>query len=82
MSKGRDLITIPNFIGKNIQEATALATEAGVELETKGSFTKNRRGSSPGADGRPRQGAARHRRDDLLLIHVPPIAFTGLTSLQ
>ena len=36
VSKGRDLVEIPDFVGKTIQEATALAATAGVQVQATG----------------------------------------------
>ena len=43
MSKGRDLVVIPNFVGMTIEEATKAATDAGVEIDASGVFTKKRK---------------------------------------
>ncbi|MGZ6885243.1 MAG: PASTA domain-containing protein [Acidimicrobiia bacterium] len=36
VSKGPDLVTVPNFKGKSIEEATALAAQAGVQVQASG----------------------------------------------
>lgn len=53
VSKGRDLVVIPDFVGKTIQEATALAAQSGVEIQAQGVFSKNRkvRAQAPPAGG-------------------------------
>ena len=43
VSKGRDLVVIPDFVGMTIEEATKAATEAGVEVNAQGVFTKKRK---------------------------------------
>ena len=43
VSKGRDLVTIPNFVGMTIEDATKAATDAGVEIDASGVFTKKRK---------------------------------------
>ncbi len=43
VSKGRDLVVIPNFVGMTIEEATNAATTAGVEVNASGVFTKKRK---------------------------------------
>ena len=43
VSKGKDVVLVPDFVGKTIKEATDLATVAGVEIEPTGVFTKNRK---------------------------------------
>ncbi len=43
VSKGKDLVAIPNFVGMTIEEATTAATDAGVEINASGVFTKKRK---------------------------------------
>ena len=43
VSKGPDVVVVPDFSGKTIQEATDLATTAGVELDIQGKVNKTRK---------------------------------------
>ena len=54
VSKGKDVVVIPDFVGKSIKEATDLATAAGVEIDPSGVFTKNRKvvAQTPAAGGK------------------------------
>ena len=43
VSQGPDLVVVPDFSGKTVQEATDLATAAGVELDIQGKVNKTRK---------------------------------------
>ncbi|MBK5288681.1 MAG: PASTA domain-containing protein [Acidimicrobiia bacterium] len=53
VSKGRDLVTVPNFVGKTIAQITVLAEQAGVEIETRGVVKGKARAQAPTAGGEP-----------------------------
>ena len=54
ISKGADLVVVPDFKGKSIEEATALAATAGVEIEPTGVVGKNHKvlAQAPDAGGK------------------------------
>ena len=58
VSKGKDVVEIPDFVGKTIKDATDLATAAGVEIDPSGVFTKNRKvvAQTPAAGGKVPRG--------------------------